>query len=527
VSGICANGIVSCQPGTWSQCHSFKWDVDNAKALKLTEVDMPDLAGCYCVNNSCGTNLVLGNLAEVLKDLGGGMVGALTTVDPRIGVAQAQVNGPVIDYVGAQATACASDPNIGQTAYRSNPAAIQGDAASIASGNSIFQTLKSSPAGIGKAQQIRNCTIERQISVVDPKMEDIISRRAGGYGEYRSGTNVVDYQMGSPGYNNLKGGKCGLFDFRMTLHVSDPGRIVDARLAQYFADDWAQVRVDGVLVASGPSPWTSLGLPPGKCERNGTFYAYPNTDLKPYLTKGDHEIWLRVAVGDEGQAFAQVHIEVDDSCTTTEQVANLCAGYSADTNCHLASEDVDGVKTFVNGVNTGLKPLPQTRQFGSDRCALSITRDFFQRTRAYACEMNNGSVEPPDLSRGAYIIDHSTETLLADQIKRADGSVTQTNSPFSIPARPSVPACEAICKTRAPKVNTAAAPAGVVASQQNDPIGWDTFYHVCDASNACPTGPGEEVVSACGCLDDFPEAVVMMQSVRLAGADMTCTSATP
>ena len=66
-----------------------------------------------------------------------------------------------------------------------------------------------------------------------------------------------------------------------------------------------------------------------------------------------------------------------------------------------------------------------------------------------------------------------------------------------------------------------------MATQQNNPAGWDTFYHVCDASNVCPAGPGEQIVSACGCLDDFPEAVVMMQSVRLAGADMVCTSAVP
>jgi hypothetical protein len=31
-------------------------------------------------------------------------------------------------------------------------------------------------------------------------------------------------------------------------------RIVDARLAEYFADDWGQVRIDGTLVASRPKP---------------------------------------------------------------------------------------------------------------------------------------------------------------------------------------------------------------------------------------------------------------------------------
>ncbi|MCP5400526.1 MAG: hypothetical protein H6921_15010 [Sphingomonas sp.] len=527
VSGICANGIIACQPGTWNQCHYFKWDVDTAKALKLTEVAMPELAGCYCVNNSCGANLVWGNLDAILKDLGGGMVGALTTADPRVGVAQAQVNGPVIDYVGAQATSCASSPALGQTSYRGNPAQIQSDAATLAAGNSIFQILKSSPAGIGKAQQVRNCTIERQVTVVEPVLDDIISRTSGGYGETRTGTNMVDYYMGSPADNSLAGGSCTLFDFRMTLHVEDPARIIDARLVQYFADDWAQVRIDGNLIASGPSPWTSLGLPPGKCERKKTFYASSNLDLKPWLSRGDHELWLRAGVGGGGEAFAQIHVLVDDSCSSQEQLVDLCAGYATDSACHLSDEDVDGVQTFHNGVGTGLKPLPQTRLFGTGACALQLTREFFLRSRSYQCEIDTGSMPPPDLSRGAYIIDNSTATLLADQMTARDGSVTQTTSPFSLPAQAPVPACEAICKTRAPRVNTAAAPAGVVATQQNNPAGWDTFYHVCDASNVCPAGPGEQIVSACGCLDDFPEAVVMMQSVRLAGADMVCTSAVP
>jgi len=96
VSGICANGVISCQPGTWNACRSYKWDIASAGDLKLTEVDLTALAGCYCVNNSCGSNLVLGNMAGALKDIGGGVVGALTSADPRIGVAQAAIDGPVI-----------------------------------------------------------------------------------------------------------------------------------------------------------------------------------------------------------------------------------------------------------------------------------------------------------------------------------------------------------------------------------------------------------------------------------------------
>lgn len=527
VSGICANGVISCNPGTWDQCRSFRWDLDAAKDLKLTQVDMPELAGCYCVNNSCGSNLVFGNLASVLKDLGGGMVGALTTADPRIGVAEAHINGPVIDYVGAQTTACTANPAIGQTAYKSNPAAIQGDAFALSSTNPVFRALAASPAGAGKAQQLRACTVTREVTVKEVKIEDVIARTSGSYATISDPSGSVDFLMGSPANNSLSGGSCRLFDFRMTLHVEDPDRLKTATLPYYFVDDWGQIRIDGTLVSYGPGAWTGSGFPPGKCERKRTSYFSPNIDLKPWLTKGDHEIWLRVAVGGGGEAYAQVHAEVDTSCKTSERIVDLCSGYAADPKCHLSEEQVDGVQTFRNGVATGLKPLPQTRLFGNATCTLQLTRDFFERNRTYACTTDSTALPEPDLSRSAYIIDHSTEVLLADRQKAKDGTVTTSTRGFSLPAQTPVPACEAICKTRAPKSNTAAAPDGVVASRQNVPTGYDTFYHTCDAANVCPAGPGEEIVSACGCLDDFPEAVVMMQTVRLAGADMTCTSAVP
>lgn len=68
VSGICANGVASCDPGTWDQCRFFRWDVYQTKALKLTSAAMTELAGCYCINNSCGSNLAWGNMAAVLRD---------------------------------------------------------------------------------------------------------------------------------------------------------------------------------------------------------------------------------------------------------------------------------------------------------------------------------------------------------------------------------------------------------------------------------------------------------------------------
>jgi hypothetical protein len=524
VSGICANGVVSCQPGTWNQCKSFKWDVASGGDLKLTEVGLTDLAGCYCVNNSCGSNLVWGNMASVLKDLGGGVIGALTTADPRVGVAQAVIDGPAIRYTGAQNTACSTDPSLPQTAYRASPAIIQGDAASAAASSSVFEALKGSPAGVGTVGQVRSCTIEREISIKPWQFDDIVS--AGGVitSSWSCGEGCRRYQIRGSG-------ACGSNPpvYSAIFTPIAPERITSARIVEMGADDWVQARVNGVAVGyAGKRVWMHDGIPPGDCRISGSsWYNYSPIDITSQLKAGSTTVSARVRGGGGGRwGYVVVEIRADTACDVSERLVDLCSGYAGDPACQLDSEIVDGVQTFKGGVATGLTPLPQVRQFGSGACTLQLARDFFRRERSYRCSIDTGTMPEPDLSRGAYIIDHSTETMLADRVKTADGGHVTSSRSFALHDRGSVPACEAVCKTRAPKANDGVALDGVVGAKQNAPTGWDTFYHACKTSrggDVCPAGPGEEIVSACGCLDDFPEAVVMMQTVRLGGADLVCT----
>jgi hypothetical protein len=530
VSGICANGVVSCQPGTWNQCKSFKWDVASGGNLKLTEVDLTDLAGCYCVNNSCGSNLVWGNMAAVLKDLGGGVIGALTTADPRVGVAQAVIDGPAIRYTGAQSTACSADPTLAQTSYRANPTAIQADAFAASEANSVFQSLKASPAGVGKAELVRACTIEREVTLQQVAYDDLISATGVIYSIQSCGEGCFRYRV-------IGDGDCSSSPpiFTARFGISDPARLISARIVQIAADDWVQAQINGRIVGSaGPRPWLTTGLPSGDCRTDGgAARNYMPHDFTADLRVGPTTVSARARGGGGGAplttqwGLVDVEIRVSTGCEPRERMVDRCADVAADPKCRFDGETVDGVETFRNGIATGVTPLPQTRLFESGACKLSLTRPWFNRDRKYRCAIDTGSLPVPDLSRGAYIIDHSTETMLADRVKVADGDYAASSRPFALPDRGSVPACEPVCKTRAPTRNTAAAIDGVVGARQNAPTGWDTFYHACrtgsDGGDVCPAGPGEQIVSACGCLDDFPEAAVMMQTVRLGGADLVCT----
>lgn len=520
VSGICANGVVACQPGTWSGCRFFRWEVDAAHALKLSEVKQTELAGCYCINNSCGAGLAWGNLPSVLRDLGGGMIGALTTADPRFGVTEAVIDGPTIRYVGAQSTACTASPSLPQTAYRMRPATIQGDAFAASRANPVFQALTASPAGTGKAEQLRSCTIAREVTVRSWDYDNIVNA-SGPFDLVRScGPNCRRYRLAGDG-------NCSQVPptYTALFRVLKPERIVSARITRIAGDDWVQARLNGRVVGyAGKRPWLGDGLPSGDCSVDADPVNTTAIDLTPAFRAGDATVAMRVR-GGNGKRWGTVDVEVvvDTSCETSERVVDLCSGYAADPACQLSAEDVDGVETWRNGVATGLRPLAQTRLFGGAACTLSLTRDFFRRQRQYRCMIDTGTVPAPNLGRGAYIIDHSTETMLADRTRREDGGYTATTRGFALPDRGSIAACEPICKTRAPKANNEAALSGVVGEKQNNPVGYDIFYHSCDRTGRCPLGPGEEIVAGCGCLNDFPEAVVMMQSVRLAGADLVCT----
>lgn len=520
VSGICANGIVSCAPGSWNGCTAFQWDIDENRIPKLVQVAMSQLAGCYCINNSCGANLAWSNMASVLRDLGGGVIGALTTADPRYGVVEAVIDGPVIRYVGAQSTACAQDQTVAQSAYRANPAAIAGDAATMAAGSSIFQMVKASPAGIGAAEETRACSVVRNVSLTPVTFDDVVQVSGAVQSVSTCGAGCRVYRIGGDGNCSYPAAS-----FLATFTLAKPDRLLSARLTSIWAEDWVQARVNGAIVASaGRRPWLTDALPSGDCEVSGDYSAFPNLDLTETAKAGPLAVEARNhAGGGHRGGYLDVRIEVDTSCQTSERIVDQCGGYAGSDACRLTTESVDGVQTFRQGVATGLRPLPQTRILGSDTCSVQLTRDFFERDRSYRCALGTGSVTAPDLSRSAYILDHSTETMLGDRTRQADGSMSVTTRPFSLPDRGSVPACEAICKTRAPKTNNDAAIDGVVGARQNDPSGFDTFYHSCDSGNRCPVGHGEEIVSACGCLDDFPEAVAMMQTVRLAGADLVCT----
>jgi len=178
VSGVCANGVIMCDPGTWDNCEHFTWSADAAGRVSLQSVLPETLGGCYCVNSNCGNNLIWNNTAIVLKDLGGGVVAAIQATSPNLTISDTQSTPVSISYFG-QDTSRTVDPTTGQpsgaapsapfqAAYFNNPGNITGAvngkvAADATDPNSLYSKMGVVFGQASNPAQTTNCSIDRVI----------------------------------------------------------------------------------------------------------------------------------------------------------------------------------------------------------------------------------------------------------------------------------------------------------------------------------------------------------------------------
>jgi hypothetical protein len=106
ISGICGNGVIQCDVGTWHNCKYWKWVADNQGKVSIQQTDLTKMGGCYCINNSCGNNVAWSNLPLILKDLGAGATGAIMSTNPKYSITDVKVSDAEITYYSQSLTEC-------------------------------------------------------------------------------------------------------------------------------------------------------------------------------------------------------------------------------------------------------------------------------------------------------------------------------------------------------------------------------------------------------------------------------------
>jgi len=180
VSGVCANGVIACNPGTWNSCSYYTWVADSTRKVSLAQVaDISKMGGCFCINNSCGTGLAWTNMSMILTSLGGGVTGALQATDARYAISNVQTQDTLIQYFGQSTGSCNMASSSGtpsatnpQGYYGSNGNGgyiLSGDVETAKNGaasdpNSMYNLITQSPALANTNVTTASCAITRGVT---------------------------------------------------------------------------------------------------------------------------------------------------------------------------------------------------------------------------------------------------------------------------------------------------------------------------------------------------------------------------
>ncbi|MDO3377085.1 hypothetical protein [Geoalkalibacter halelectricus] len=550
VSGVCANGVISCTPGTWEQCRHFLWGTRDDGRLFLQPAQVFDLGGCYCINNACGDTLVWRNLPQVLNTLGGGAVGALQAAHPHFAVSQVEIDGPRIAYFGqdrARPLPSADKPPaagapLPETRYLSDPflladALDERLAAQTPDPLSPYRLL----AGLserGTAGEKRACAMRRVIQVSeihdrcdDPLPETILPpvlQEIGADGICRR-----NYDL----YREILSDTCRTLEDDRTCRLE-------------------QELVDGVATYRQFNPTGLAPLPQGRYVAGSSFLhnsllwrhavGWENINASVFerfvdLRAGDTLAFSIVKTQHTTPSGCQhtvvkLRVETEDG----EIVGDRTDG-GAYTLCWnighpyfvfayaVPSDGAHGFRISGGGYDPGKHSLNsefRVRLIRESRRGQTFERPWWSRDRTYLCEQPGGHDFADLKERLAAVVTSTAEAQgrlsFEDRRRDAQGAWVDSSHAADLPQAAVIEECEPVCKTRRPKVEAQVAVAGTAVQARTEPLSFEFFYRPCREMR-CPVEPGEEIVQDCRCLNEFAEAAAIMQTLRLAGRDQICS----
>ncbi|MEA3373744.1 MAG: hypothetical protein U9Q62_08660 [Campylobacterota bacterium] len=103
-SGLCVDGIVSCTPGTWSDCDFYEWQFDGSVVI-LQRAMRDDLSTCQCTNEACGSAAALQKYG-MLNIMSEGIFQKVFSGSPDFVVSNVQNDGTSVMYYGQDNSAC-------------------------------------------------------------------------------------------------------------------------------------------------------------------------------------------------------------------------------------------------------------------------------------------------------------------------------------------------------------------------------------------------------------------------------------
>ncbi len=626
VSGVCGNGVISCTPGTWSNCQAFKWTSDETGKASLAVTAFTNLGGCYCINSSCGSNLVWNNLPVVLRSLGGGAVGGIQTGNSRMAISDVQVEGTLARYFGQNTRNCstvtASDSNVEQYYYA--PAAVESNvtaavAAQSSDPSSLYSLMYNAYQNTPQSE-VRTCSITRsampkwneqyecyseetvndhcQALDDDPECQ-LRDESVDGVVVFRNfaGTGLVP----QPSCITLTDTMSGSCEYTCPVNPvipctgdppvwTDGESTYDCQTFNPVASYWGGWSGNLYLRGEGNRLLFGYAYPEDVCPLGDFPCLYDESSGRLYCDNGSYSEWCRTedkftesggieylpgievwgsasisywrqfsALGDgpgvdpQGKAYdSAMHLYLTyagGSYAGTIYYRGIkvlaqdntgwgYAGTVAVTS--LGAWDLSQSYVVFHGVGYGsgvvryspyVCPIPGgsgcmgNPGYCNKTCEIEVCRDWWRKDRTYLCRAQG--VEFSEIRQRSKTIKESAAMSSSDLYYRdyVDGAYSDHTLSASGTYSASTDVCAMACKTKKLIRNTETTLVSNRTQYVTNPEGYEFFYKSC-VNGVCPLDEGESVVKDCQCINEFSEASVVMQALRMGGSDFICSSGT-
>lgn len=246
---VCANGYQTCDSGV-DDCESYRWRATPDIFADLVSDSETQLFSCYCINNTCGSDLAERNYQEILRSLGNGIASEMQKHDPYYTISDVNFTGSTLNYYGHDVVSC-QDTAIPQLQdYKNEPAAL------LAAGDDAEETeqyamIKNVATRTGIEASEEHCSINREFDLTPLTELDIIEL-AYGEGVLQScGTNCLELTVGDDTSNVIDlSDRCHLREAHTAIRVNHPDNIISATIVESSFEELMRIESDTGLMAT-------------------------------------------------------------------------------------------------------------------------------------------------------------------------------------------------------------------------------------------------------------------------------------
>ncbi len=519
ISGVCANGAISCDPGTWTSCNYYRWQSNSSINVTLAPALMTDLGGCYCVNASCGSPSTT-IFPKILDDLGGGAAASIQAIDPKFAISNVTNSGSSVEYYGQNTANCSA---VSSSSGTNNPEQYFGNAGAMATDtttevsvqsadpDSYYNLMTGSSASSTAVSSYPTCTVDRIITVTS--ISNTINNTMTGSLCSDHFVFIRAYQFDPVTYH---------LQYLDTAPNTTPHWNCERGGTAGGIDDWHTLEIVNL-----PSPPTSFQYclnATSACPASGTTCVNTaGTQVNVMTCHGAGRLNPSYTMNYQFN-YLQDNI--------SETVNDSCTGLDIDPNCQIKDETIDNVITYANYNPSNLSPLSSCQTFNGSLGSYVECRTWWEKSRTYRCATGTTYDFSDAQTRLETVTDnivHDPTNFYYEDLRKDGGTWVSENNDFDFPSTPSIGPCEMSCKTSKPAIDTQASLTGNTSQFRTTTNTTDVFYKTCPLVSGTPTCPlvsGETLVRDCQCQNDFAEAAAMMEVLKSAGEGMICDGTT-